>query len=476
MKAKTDNGAHSKAKASLVKLPRSYFIVWAVFIGLGAVVALFSLTYHDRALPNTYVGSTAVGNMTKAQIKQVVQDEANQLKVTFKKDKTILTASAKDLGVSIDVDSTVRQAFLARRGANVAQNLNLLQNRNVPLVYHNDAGVLKAYIAAHFPDLTIDSQDAQVVFNDAAHVFEVKPSAPGRGFDIKRFEAALPDLAKNPRLTVLPLQTVPVAPLIDNKAAQTAADYANKIIQLKLDFVQKGASVKTASPADIASWAYFTPDPSAGKIAVAFDRSHVLQFLSNDVAGQIASLPVDRKVAVDTSTGEQSVIQQGHIGQQLKEIDKLADAVMDSLAGNKPLSQEVSVEEAPFKTVTISGDGKWIEVDLSHQTTTLYLGNVPIKTFLISSGRAATPTELGTFHVYRKYTSTTMTGTILGEYYYVPNIPWVSYFDDGEAFHGTYWHHNFGHPMSHGCINMTIPDAKILYDFAPVGTKVVVHN
>lgn len=476
MKAKTNRGAHSKAKASHVKYPRSYFIVWAVFISFGALVALFSLSYQDRALPNTYVGNTPVGNMTKAQIKQVVQDEAEQLKVTFIEGKTKLTASAKDLGVSIDVNSTTNNAYLARRSGTVLQNLDLLKNQNVPLVFSNDAGVLKAYIAAHFPNLFVDSQDAQVVFNDAENKFVVKPSAPGKGFDIKRFEAALPDLAKNPRLTVLPLQAVPVAPLIDDASAQNAADYANKIIEQSLGFTQNGDLVQKATPAQIASWAYFTPDPSSGKISVAFDRSHVLQFLTDDVAGKIAKLPVDRKVAVDTATGAQSVIQQGRSGQQLKDVDKLADAVMDALKSNKPLSQDVSIEDAPFKTVTVSGYGKWIEVDLSQETTTLYLGNVPIKTFLISSGRAATPTEVGTFHVYRKYNLTTMTGTILGEYYYIPNIPWVSYFDDGEAFHGTYWHHNFGHPMSHGCINMSIPDAKILYDFAPVGTKVVVHN
>lgn len=476
MKAKTNRGAHSKAKTSHTKLPRSYFIVWAVFISLGTLVTLFGLSYQNRALPNTYVGNTAVGNMTKTQIKQVVQDEADQLKVTFIEGKTSLTASAKDLGVSVDVNATTDSAYLARRSGTVLQNLNLLQNRNVPLVYHNDAGVLKTYIAAHFPDLFVDAQDAQAVFSDADDKFVVKPSAPGKGFDIQRFEAALPQLAKNPHLTVLPLQTVPVKPLIEDTSAQNAADYANKIIQLSLEFTQDGNTVQKATPAQIASWAYFTPDPSSGKISVAFDRSHVMQFLTDEIAGKIATLPVDRKVAVDTATGAQSVIQAGKAGEQLKDIDKLADSVMDALSANKPLTQEVSVESAPFKTVTVSGYGKWIEVDLSQETTTLYLGNVPIKTFLISSGRAATPTEVGTFHVYRKYDMTTMTGTILGDYYYIPNIPWVSYFDDGEAFHGTYWHHNFGHPMSHGCINMSIPDAKILYDFAPVGTKVVVHN
>jgi len=64
---------------------------------------------------------------------------------------------------------------------------------------------------------------------------------------------------------------------------------------------------------------------------------------------------------------------------------------------------------------------------------------------------------------------------MIGPGYNLPNVPWVMYFYDGYAIHGTYWHHNFGHPMSHGCINMTIPDAHWLYNWAPKGTLVVIH-
>lgn len=476
MKAKKKSNTHKTAHDSPHLKLRKYYILLAACAVFGAVVLVIALQYRDKALPNTYVGNVAVGNLTAPQIKQVVQDEASQMQVTFKDGSTTLTAAAKDLGVNIDIDATVKQAMLARRSKDILGNIELWQNKKVPLVYGNDAGVLKTYIATHFPQAYVDPKDAQVTYNDQSHQFDVTPSATGHGFDIKRFEAALPGLASNPRLTVLPIQTVPVQPLIPDKAAGVARDEANKFIQLAIQFTENGKTVYQASPDEIASWAYFTPDPSAGKITVAFDRSHVVQFLSDQVAGKVTTLPVDRKVAIDATTGYQSVIQQGQPGHQLKEIDKLADAVMDALNNNKPLTQEVSVENAPFKTVTVSGDGKWIEVDLTHETTTLYIGNVPIQTFFISSGRAATPTQTGTFYVYRKLDLTTMTGTILGEYYYIPNIPWVSYFDGGEAFHGTYWHHNFGHPMSHGCINMSIPDAKILYDFAPVGTKVVVHN
>jgi len=55
-------------------------------------------------------------------------------------------------------------------------------------------------------------------------------------------------------------------------------------------------------------------------------------------------------------------------------------------------------------------------------------------------------------------------------YYYLPNVPYVMFFSNdqiaqsrGFSLHGTYWHDNFGHPMSHGCVNMRTADAETLY-------------
>jgi lipoprotein-anchoring transpeptidase ErfK/SrfK len=49
------------------------------------------------------------------------------------------------------------------------------------------------------------------------------------------------------------------------------------------------------------------------------------------------------------------------------------------------------------------------------------------------------------------------------------------YYSGGFAIHGAYWHENFGTPVSHGCVNLRVPEAKALYDWASVGTRVVVN-
>lgn len=114
---------------------------------------------------------------------------------------------------------------------------------------------------------------------------------------------------------------------------------------------------------------------------------------------------------------------------------------------------------------------RWIDVNLSQQMVYAYEGDVVVNSFLASTGTWATPTVTGKFTIYVKYLSTRMTGPG----YNLPNVPYTMYFYKGYGIHGTYWHNNFGTPMSHGCVNLSIPDAEWLYYWASVGTVVNVH-
>jgi lipoprotein-anchoring transpeptidase ErfK/SrfK len=120
----------------------------------------------------------------------------------------------------------------------------------------------------------------------------------------------------------------------------------------------------------------------------------------------------------------------------------------------------------------VGDNERWIDVDLSNQMTYAYEGHVLINSFIVSTGTWQHPTVTGQFHIYVKYLYSDMAGPG----YYLPDVPYVMYFYDGYGLHGTYWHSNFGHPMSHGCINLSIPDSEWLYYWADVGTLVNIHN
>jgi lipoprotein-anchoring transpeptidase ErfK/SrfK len=124
-----------------------------------------------------------------------------------------------------------------------------------------------------------------------------------------------------------------------------------------------------------------------------------------------------------------------------------------------------------YNPETLHDEWRWIDVDLSAQRLVAYEGSRAIRSFVVSTGTWAHPTVRGQFRIYAKLTSTLMAGPG----YYLPNVPYTMYFYQGYGIHGTYWHNNFGTPMSHGCVNMRTPDAQWLFNFAPLGTLVNVH-
>ncbi|MEI7555330.1 LysM peptidoglycan-binding domain-containing protein [Candidatus Chlorohelix sp.] len=136
---------------------------------------------------------------------------------------------------------------------------------------------------------------------------------------------------------------------------------------------------------------------------------------------------------------------------------------------------------APTKTpeaansVNPLSDGKWIDVNLSQQRLVAYEGDKAVFSSLVSTGVTGLDTPVGTFQVYVKYQSQLMTGGGGSSYYYLPNVPYVMYFYQAYAIHGTYWHNNFGHPMSHGCVNLPTPASQWIYNWAPMGTQVNIH-
>ena len=115
-----------------------------------------------------------------------------------------------------------------------------------------------------------------------------------------------------------------------------------------------------------------------------------------------------------------------------------------------------------------AAEGKWIDVDLTAQRVVAYEGAQPVFSALVSTGLSGTPTVTGRYRIYLKFRSQTMYGgnRASGDYYYLPDVPYVQYFYQGYAFHGTYWHANFGQPMSRGCVNMRTDDARWLFEWA----------
>lgn len=123
-------------------------------------------------------------------------------------------------------------------------------------------------------------------------------------------------------------------------------------------------------------------------------------------------------------------------------------------------------------------DEKRIEVDLTNQRVYAFEGDNKVFDFPTSTGKWY-PTPTGEFRIWVKLRYTKMEGGNPGTntYYYLPNVPYVMFFANdkisksrGFGLHGTYWHNNFGHPMSHGCVNMRTEDVAQIYAWASPST------
>ena len=129
-------------------------------------------------------------------------------------------------------------------------------------------------------------------------------------------------------------------------------------------------------------------------------------------------------------------------------------------------------------TTNAAGEEKWIEVDLTTQTLRAWEGNKKVMEYAISGGKWR-PTPTGTFNIWYKTRHQSMIGgnKAWGTYYNLPNVPNNMFFYQGYAIHGAYWHNNFGHPMSHGCVNEPLANAAQIFEWAgpvvPAGANAV---
>lgn len=149
-------------------------------------------------------------------------------------------------------------------------------------------------------------------------------------------------------------------------------------------------------------------------------------------------------------------------------------------------------QNAQTKVLGDNSSDKWIEVSLKDQKLIAHQGSQIILETLISSG-LYNRTPVGEYKIWYKIRSTKMEGgnKANNTYYYLPNVPYSMFFYKDFGIHGTYWHNNFGQPMSHGCVNTPTSMAEKLFYWADPqlpagkwavlatsdnpGTRVVIH-
>ncbi len=151
------------------------------------------------------------------------------------------------------------------------------------------------------------------------------------------------------------------------------------------------------------------------------------------------------------------------------------------------LSKNLYVAADYAKLMSVASDVKTnatntkrIIIDRSEQALYAYDGSELFMKISVSTGLSDMPTPRGNFKIFSKVPSRYMQGPLPGisdQEYDLPGVPWTMYFTaEGAAIHGAYWHDKFGTVWSHGCVNLPISDAEKLYNWTPLGTKVLVQD
>jgi len=132
-------------------------------------------------------------------------------------------------------------------------------------------------------------------------------------------------------------------------------------------------------------------------------------------------------------------------------------------------SRNVRIVTAHEPPVDLAPGEKWIDVNLDHQSMVAYEGTTPVYVTVVSTGlrrRSLTEnyeTVQGAFRIQSKHVATTMDGNSNDGPYSIEDVPWVMYFEQSFALHGAFWHSGFGMVHSHGCVNLSPPDARFLF-------------
>ena len=228
------------------------------------------------------------------------------------------------------------------------------------------------------------------------------------------------------------------------------------------------SSVPAAQPQ---SWAQAEiPKPTytaTSELPAITPTSSLAPFPTDTLTPEPTFTPADTAMSEDTATPEATAT---------PEVTETPGMMEAAIVPDTPTSEYVAptagpalVDQPPVPAVSYGA--RWINVDLTNQRVYAYEGNTVVNTFVVSTGTWQYPTVTGTFKIWIKLLSTTMAGPG----YYLTNVPYTMYFYRGYGLHGTYWHNNFGTPMSHGCVNLRTSDAEWLYNWASVGTTVNVH-
>lgn len=467
--------ASVKTKPSILYLKISLILL---IVGLFGVASWrIAKAYDGKILPKVTVAGINVGGKTPKEAKYLIDNYITKIntsgpEITYS-DQTV-KPKLDEMGVSFNTDKTVLDAYnVGRKGTftdKVKYNAQMLiKPYNVTLSPQIDEGKFDGYLSQLAQVVEKAPVNAGLVISNGE--IQTTPPETGRGIDKDKLKNDLNNIINNKQYnSKIALVTSDLVPAVLEPGTVDARAKAEKYMQSAPIVVTFEGQSYTATKAEVGSWIDF---PASGnKLDAVVSGSKVGGF-AGYIASQIEIPMIDKEVM--DGTGQ--VLNEGQDGRGV-DTDKLIAELKERVESEKTGSAiGVGTYGIAKGLVTINPHaqpgrypGRYIDINLSEQTLYAFEGFNLVNQFLVSTGKTG-PTPTGEFHVYGKDRVTRMSGPG----YDLPGVEWVSWFSGDYSIHGTYWHNNFGHPMSHGCVNASNGNAEWVYNWDEVGTPVYIH-
>jgi len=429
-----------------------------------------------KIYPNVTIAGYPVGGQTPAAariglVTAATDFVAQPFTVTLGSRQWTMTGA--ELGLQLDVDGAVSLAMTAGRTSSSPLNFFDQIDIAIPVTFGEQFSASLQTITA-----VTDQPAVEPTLTVVPDQVTIETGSTGRVLDQVALKQALIDQAAHLQNQPIPLSVVTDVP------ARDVADLAGPKILVETILsrpvvVQFEKRTWEIAPATLASWIQINDTRvNTGRqvetiAEVGWDDQAMEAFIK-EIAADITIEPQSTVKLAARETAKPIV--EGHDGRVVDVTTAIAYMKEAALDRNEkslvlpvvtvPTPEEIESVPAPKPT------GRVLSVDVAKQIAFAHEDGQLVYYAKASTGRRGYDTPTGEFKVYAKIAKQKMSGPG----YYLPNVPWILFYDRGYSFHGTYWHNNFGTPMSHGCSNLSIEDAKWFYDFAEVGTPVVVYS
>lgn len=439
----------------------------------GSIVAIigfgllgFTQVYANKIYPFILVQNVSVGGLTKVQAVEKLRTVYSDTRdVTFTTPDKPIIGSARDLGYTINYATAVQTAYAVGRGGQVTRSIALTANS--PRV-----NVL-AVLVKDNPNLVTKPVDASFTLTDGT--LTTVAQKDGANLGISAIAHSIETQLVKPGAVSVPVITNPTHALITTQILDALKPDVQKYLDTQLSIV---IGKKTFIPTVQDRFAFLSIQIRDGSPTVAPNDEAIKTY--------VAQLDTDTSYApkpdVYYTTGELS--SEGVDGRSIdqeKAVYQLSQAFGNHDTSKITLATTVVPRTKKIIEVEYTPGlyaGKYIEVDLSSQTLYQFDGETMAGKHRVSTGKWSTPTPIGTYTINSKnpraYSSTydlymPYWMAFIGSTYGLHELPeWADGTKEGASHIGT--------PVSHGCIRLGVGDAAEVYDWADVGTTVVIHR